>query len=233
MEEFVMSWLRLILTGLSAAVTLTAVASTSASAEVPLCKEGEPTLAVCSGSHQLGSPPVPFSGTGGVSLVAATIGGAEVKLECKIFEVKGNFTLLGQGEGSIVLFECKMILPANCKLTAPEEEKIEMKSIGAMIGTMGSAKVEFTGQGPGEQFYMIEIPSGGGCAIAGKYTVTGKQDCELPKIEEELVEHEVICKKSGSKLKAGTEAVTISGKSQNVHTTGSFTGLKWYVGLSK
>jgi hypothetical protein len=81
-----------------------------------------------------------------------------------------------------------------------------------------------TGTRSGEELTTLTI-AGGSCIIAGTYTVSGLQTVELPSGKTSLVEHEIVAKKSGSKLKLGTESVSLSSTAK-VHLA---SGSSWLI----
>jgi hypothetical protein len=202
-----MSYPRLVLLGLLAGLAFSAVASAPASAA---CGATPFTHFVfCTdGGKEIGSPVAEVLGTSGVGLFEGKIGGASVKAECKSgFLQHSLLELLGKSKGVGFGKECKVLNPAECKI----DENLGGQATGELIGKLekpGKPEVEFTGAGAGEEFLTVAVT---GCSLAGEYKITGKQRCELPKAEEFLVEHEVVCKKSGSKLKLGVETASVSG----------------------
>jgi hypothetical protein len=75
------------------------------------------------------------------------------------------------------------------------------------------------GTGPGEELTTYTV-AGAACSVAGTYKLTGLQTVEFPSGEISLVEHEIVAKKSGSKLKLGTEPLSLSSKAK-VHLASS------------
>lgn len=205
-----MSRFRLVLLSLFAAFVLSSAGSGSASAS---CGGGTGWVYCNSVGKEIGSPPAEILGKSGIGVLEAKIGGAAVRAECKHGILKGQLELLGKRKGFGLGFECKVVEPAGCLMN----ETLEGNAEGQLIGPMGTPREEFTGSGAEERFATVTIAA---CAIAGTYSVTGKQICELPKAEESLVEHEIVCKKSGSKLKVGLEPVTMSSTAKATLTSG-------------
>jgi hypothetical protein len=164
-------------------------------------------------------------GLGGLSVLAGTIGGAEVKADCQDAHSHGELTLLGEGSGAFVFLGCKLEKPAGCKLSAAQEKEVEAhfttRQESATLATL-------TGSGPGEEFInvTIERKSGESCAAEGQFTITGKQMVESPTGGEGKVEQEVVAKKSESLLKVGANSVSLSSKGE-VHLGGANKGTAW------
>lgn len=202
-----MSYPRTVLLGLLAGLAVSAVTSAPASAA---CGATPFTHFVfCTdGGKEIGSPVVEVLGTSGIGLFESHIGGVGVKAECKSgFLQHSLLESLGKSKGIGFGKECKVLNPAECKIN----ESLGGQATGELIGKpekSGKPEVEFTGAGSEEEFLTVTLT---GCSLAGEYRIVGKQRCELPKAEEFLVEHEVVCKKSGSKLKLGVETASASG----------------------
>jgi len=233
-----MSRFRLITLSLLAVSALSAIVLATAGAEESKkCGVESPThWAFCysSNKEEIGSPAQKASGTGGVSTLAATIG-AEAKFECKDNTFTAELESSGKGKGTITLLDCKETTPEHCKLTAAEEKEIKLSFTESLIGKLekpGKPEAEFSGTGPGEEIYKLEIEhETSECPIpSGGYRVTGKQDAELPKAEESLEVHEIVAKKSGSKLKVGENEASLSSTAK-VKLSSSHESAPWYVGL--
>jgi hypothetical protein len=160
-----------------------------------------------------------IEGTSGLSLLTGKVGGAEVKLECAKDTFTGTVEAAGKSTATLLLKECAETKPANCKVPATIEGKLKDKLIGT---TTPEDEFEAT---KAEGTIAEIVVSGTECAITGTYALKGAQTCELPKVEEELAEHEVVCKKTGSKLKLGLESATFSSTEKAKLTSGK----KWSV----
>lgn len=164
-------------------------------------------------------------GLGGLSVLAGTIGGAEVKAHCPDAHSHGELTLLGEGSGAFVFLGCKLEKPAGCKLSAAQEKEVEAqfttKQESATLATL-------SGSGPGEEFLNVTIESmpGETCVSTGQFSVTGKQMVESPTGGEGKVEQEVVAKKSESLLKVGGNSMSLSSKGE-VHLGGANKGSAW------
>jgi hypothetical protein len=179
-----------------------AVASAPAPAEAKKCEVESPTHWVfCySNKEEIGNPVQKVSGMGGVSILVGTIG-VEVKFECKENDFAAELELTGKAKGTTTLLKCKETKPAHCKLVAAEEKEIKIRLTESLIG-----KLEKPGKPEAE------------------FTGAG--------IGEELfsVEHEIVAKKSGSKLKIGSNEATLSSAAK-VKLLSPHEGLGWYFGL--
>jgi hypothetical protein len=145
------------------------------------------------------------SGTTGLMLFHASAGGAEVKVDCKDGKGKGTFELLGTTKGEVEFLGCSVISPPNCGINNPVIAKFTSQ---LSTGTMPATDL-ITGAGPDEEFTKATI-TGASCSLANTYSVSGLQTVELPNGETSLAEHEIVAKKSGSKIKLGTETGSFS-----------------------
>jgi hypothetical protein len=231
-----MSSLRLITLGLLAALAVSAVALAPAGAEESKkCGVSSPTRWVfCYNNKEEFSGPQNVEGTGGVSILAATIGAAEAEFECKEVKLVAELEAEGKGGGTITLSKCKETKPAHCKLSNAEEKEIKLKFAESLIGKLekGKSETELSGTGPSEEISKLNIEhETSECAIvAGGYKVTGKQDAELPSVETLLVEHEVVAAKSGSHFKIGGNEASLS-STIKIKLSTTHVGETWYVGL--
>ncbi len=227
---------RLIPLGLLAAFALSAVVLTPALAEPKKCGVPSPThWAFCYGNgEEMSNPVQKVSGTGGTSILAATMGAAEAEFECKENTFAGELEASGKGGGTLTLLKCKETKPAHCRLTAAEEKEIKFHLIEALIGKLekGKAEAQFTGAGAGEEVIKLTLEhENSECPIpSGGYKVTGKQYVELPKAEESLTEHEIVAEKSGSYFKVGENEASLSSTAK-VKLLSPHEGSSWYVGL--
>ena len=182
---------RLLLLALLAATALCAAAAAPASASEFLI-EGQQI-----------STPANVEGTSSVSLLSATIAGVKAEIECPEDTFTGKIEAGGRGSATLTLKKCKEAKPAKCSVAETLETKLNDKLIGTGL------EVEFEPPTPEGNFFEVSI-TGSECAIKGTYKITGAQGCELPKAEEELVEHEIACPTVKSKLKVLGGVATFS-----------------------
>lgn len=162
-------------------------------------------------------------GTSGHTLVASKVGTVEVRIECTEDSLTSTFEVSGTGKGTILFKNCTATKPANCTTSSIIEAKIKSE----LIESGGNPVEALTGAGAEEELANITL-TGGSCSITGTYALTGEQICELPKAGEELAEHELVCKKSGSKLKFGSEGASFSSTEKVKITSGKL----WLVRVS-
>lgn len=220
-----MSRFKLMLLSMFAVLAVGAIASASASA-TDVCSGGM-KFVFCSDTNQplVGAA---VDGVSHLSLLLGTIGGAEAKFDCLKDDFKATLEALGASKGLILFLECKQQLPANCKLTPADEVSIHALFTAQVEG--GHELSTFTGsKGAGEEFAALEVAEGGGCAIPGTYTVTGKQMVDMPKAGESLALHEIVALKRNSALKLGTEKASFSSTAL-VHLSATPT-LPWLIML--
>jgi hypothetical protein len=188
-----------------AVLAVGAIASASASA-TDVCSGGT-KFVFCNDVNQplVGSS---IEGISHLSLLVVNIGGAEAKFHCQKGDFKATLEALGAFKGLMVLLQCKEQLPANCKLSAENETSMHVLFAAQLVGR---ELANFTGsKGAGEEFAKLTVLAGGGCAIPGTYSVTGKQMVDVPKGAESLAEHELVSLKRNSELKFGTEKASFS-----------------------
>jgi hypothetical protein len=195
--------LKLKLTGLSllAALTITAIASSSALAHEYLV-EGK---AIAAGEK------VEAVGDTGLQWVETKIGGLPIVQECDEGLGTGNLEEKGKSTSRSESKNCRIFEINKGKRTylsaCSLKEPVVIEATGELTGV---GEDILTGSGKEETFSEFEI-KGESCVIKGKYKVKGTQLCTSPLAELEKVLHEGICTAAGSKLKLGTESVRLYG----------------------
>lgn len=219
-----MSRFRLFLLGLLAVLAVGAVASASASAQT--CTGGSHFVFCTSpGNTPLENELV--LGLGGLSVLAGTPLGVEVKVHCPDVHFHGELTKLGAGSGILTFLGCRVEKPTQCKLSTAQESKIEAN----FTSNQESATLAtFTGSGTNQEFTSLTLESkpGESCLAAGTFKVTGSQMVETPTGGEGKVEQEVVAKKAESNLKFGENSASFSSKGE-VHLGGANLGSAWLV----
>jgi hypothetical protein len=160
-----------------------------------------------------------IEGTSGLLLLAGTIGGSEARIECPEDTLTGDFEAEGLSKDTLLLKKCIATKPTGCTASLT----IEAKVTDRLLESGEVPEAELTGAGAGEELAKITLE---GCTLTGTYALSGKQICELPKSQEELTEHEFVCKKAASKLKLGGNTASLS-NTEDVETS---SGKKWQVG---
>jgi hypothetical protein len=217
-----MSRTRLILLGLLAVVAVGAVIASTSGAEPPAgaCTAVTSAPAYCVAGVPPASPEK-FEGTNsGESILKATVSMVKTEIKCATGKSKGT---IEDGAGGTVgksavtdTFEtCKMIKPANCKLSAGDEEAIKTSELKGELG-LTSGRVEDKLESKTGIFAGISIEGEeSSCMISHigeekTFSVTGSQLCEVDgnnsAAEKEESTHKIICKTSGSSLKIGGKA---------------------------
>jgi hypothetical protein len=192
---------------------LFALGALGASSAPAACSGGTQSV-VCLGNEEIHSEG--GSGTVGLALFASTIGGAEFKLHCKDAEGRGTLELLGASKEEVEFLGCRATAPLNCSVNESITAKFTAQLSSGIMPATGLIK----GSGSGEELAKITI-TGASCSVAGSYTVSGLQTVEIPSGETSLSEHEIVAKKSGSKLKLGTEIGSFSTTAKVKLTSGS------------
>jgi hypothetical protein len=238
-----MSRTRLILLGLLAVVAVGAVIASTSGAEPPAgaCTTVTSAPAYCVAGVPPASPEK-FEGTNvGEATLKATVSMVKTEIKCETGKSKGTIEdgaagTVGKSAVTDTFEGCKMIKPADCKLTAADEKEIETAPLkGELALTAG--RVEDKLESKTGIFAGIEIEGKeSSCVIAEvgipkSFNVTGSQLCEVDSsntaAETEAATHKIICKYAGSSLKVGGKAeITseanvklISGKNWSVKET--------------
>jgi hypothetical protein len=191
--------------------------------------KGEPTSAT-------------IEGTFGVSTLKATVGGVASEVECKKGKSSGlikdgSSGTMGKSTTGNTFEECKLLKPANCKLTAANESKIKTAELqGALLLTAGRIEDKLAPPESGLAIIGIEGKEST-CVIAEVekpklFEITGSQICEIDKgnaeAEAEATTHKIICKISGGSLKIGGSIAEMTNES----TVKLVSGQKWSINES-
>jgi hypothetical protein len=158
--------------------------------------------------------PKNIEGTSGLSLIAGTVSGVEVRIECPQDTLTGSAESGGHGKSTVLLKKCVVTKPTGCTTNLT----IEAKANSTLLESAGKLYEELIGSGASEELAKIVI-EGSGCPAAGSYALDGKQTCELPIGGEVLVEHEVVCKKTSSNLKMAGNTASLSSTEKVKMTT--------------
>ncbi len=208
-----MSKVRLMLLGLLTMLTISAIASSSASAH----------------NYKIEGTEIKESssveGKSGVSNLASKIAGLKIVIRCTKDKFKGKIEVKAKSTASIEFEECKLF---------EENASKELKELSACKVKVPTTSVKdeltetpvkdlFTPE-KGEEFTKIEI-TGETCVLKGKYEITGSQKCELPEAGSSKIEHTIECKPSGSSLFLKKEAATFESTEKEIKIVGG--GKKW------
>ena len=217
-----MSRTRLILLGLLAVVAVGAVIATTSGAEPPTgaCTTVTSAPAYC----VAGVPPASaekFEGTNvGEATLKATVSMVKTEIKCAAGKSKGTIEdgaagTVGKSTVTDTFETCKMIKPANCKLTSQDEKEIETAPLKGELVMTGS-RIEDKLESKTSAFAGISIEGKeSSCVIAHvgeekTFSVIGSQLCEVDSsntaAEKEATTHKIICKPSGSSLEIGGPA---------------------------
>jgi len=217
-----MSRTRLILLGLLAVVAVGAVVASTSGAEpqVGTCGAVTSAPAYCVAGVPPASPEK-FEGTNsGESILKATVSMVKTEIKCEAGKSKGTIEDGAAGtvgkSAVIDTFEgCKLIKPANCKLSAGDEEEVKTSELKGELG-LTAGRVEDKLESKTGIFAGISIEGKeSSCMISHvgevkTFSVTGSQLCEVDgsnsAAEKEEPTHKIICKTSGSSLKVGGKA---------------------------
>ena len=238
-----MSRTRLILLGLLAVVAAGAVIASTSGAEPPAgaCTSVTSTPIYCvAGVPLASSASAEVEGTDGVSVFTATVGTVKTEVECKKGKASGIIEGVASGTaGKSVIInkieECKLLKPANCKLTAANESKIKTAELGGTLTLTGGRIEDKLANPESGGFALINIEGKeNSCVIAEPekpktFEVSGSQLCEIDKAngeaETEATTHKLICKTSGGSLKLGGNLAEMTSES----TVKLISGKKWSV----
>jgi hypothetical protein len=181
-----------------------------------------------------------FEGTNsGEATLKATVSMVKTEIKCTAGKSKGTIEdgaagAVGKSTVTDTFETCKMIKPANCKLSAPAEKEIKTTELkGELAMTSGRVEDKLEPK-EGAAFAAIGIEGKeSSCVIAEvekpqNFNVTGSQLCEVDSsntaAETEAATHKIICKYAGSSLKVGGKAEIAS--EANVKVT---SGKDWSV----
>jgi hypothetical protein len=162
-----------------------------------------------------------FEGTNsGEATLKATVSMVKTEIKCATGKSKGTIEdgaagTVGKSVVTDTFETCKMVKPANCKLSAGDEEAIKTSELKGELG-LTSGRVEDKLESKSGIFAGISIEGEeSSCVIAHigeekTFSVTGSQLCEVDSsnsaAETEASTHKIICKTSGSSLKIGGKA---------------------------
>jgi hypothetical protein len=195
-----MSRFKLMLLSMFAVLSVGAIASSSASAA---CSGGSKSVFCLSSNNTEVAAGENALGTSGLSVLEGHAGGAALKIDCKDDTFSGELKALGGSSGEIQFLGCTVVEPTGCVVAEP----IKAVFTDQLSENIMPASDLFKGSGPEEEFSTLKITV---CSIAGSYPVTGLQTVELPGGETAAIEHPVVAKKAGSKLKIGVETASFS-----------------------
>jgi hypothetical protein len=219
-----MSRIRLILLGLLAVLAVSLVATALATEPPAKCGgKVEKTPDYCAGGFELeNSKGEPVSenieGANGSSVLKATIASTAAEIKCEKGKSTGTIEdgaagTVGKSTTTTKFEGCKLLKPANCKLTAADETAIKTTELNGVLA-LTAGRVEDKFEPRVGAFATISIEGKeSSCVIAevGKpksFNVTGSQLCEIDnsnaEAETEAEKHKIICKTSGSGLKIGS-----------------------------
>jgi len=166
-----------------------------------------------------------FEGTNGESVLKASIGSVNTEIKCTKGKSSGTIEngtggTVGKSKAKITLETCKLLKPANCKLTPEAENVIKTTELmGSLALTAGRVEDKLEPK-EGGAFAGISIEGeNSSCVIAEvekpkTFNVTGSQLCEVDssnaQAETETEKHKLICKFSGSSLKLGENKAEMS-----------------------
>ncbi|HEY5044284.1 MAG TPA: hypothetical protein VII53_00320 [Solirubrobacteraceae bacterium] len=216
-----MSRTRLILLGLLAAVAVSVVATASTSTPASAsgsCLTVTKAPAYCVEGVPLENASEKIEGTNGASVLKATIASVTSEVKCGKGKTTGAIEggaagTVGKSKTTITFEECKLLKPANCKLTAADEREIKttvLKGELVLTGTRVEDKLE-PKEGAGFAGISIEGKESS-CVISHvgevkTFSVTGSQLCEVDSTntaaEKETEKHKIICKAAGGSLEIG------------------------------
>lgn len=219
-----MSKVKLILLGMLAVLAVSAVASATAEAKETIgfwdCQPHENGHWENSQCTKAGPPDdyeteeireTKAEGTSQTSELAGKLLGISVLIRCEKDTFTATLKAGGASEGEVKFTGCRVLTENESVLKERPEcivkEPIEFKFTDRLIETGKQAfSDEFKGiLESGKTFVEITIENKGTekCPVADTAKVTGTQTCPIPKAEEPLVTHEIVCTPTGSNLELG------------------------------
>jgi hypothetical protein len=237
---------RLILMGLLAtlAVSVIATASTSTPASASgSCSKVSTTPGYCVEGSPLVSASEEAAGTSGSAILKASIAGTTSEIKCESgksagFIEDGVAGSVGKSKTKITFEKCKLLAPANCKLTSAEETKIKTTELIGTLEVAGGKILDKLEAKSGAAFAGISIEGeNNSCGIAEPakpvtYNVTGSQLCEVDSsktaAETEAEKHKLICTASGG-LSIGSNPAEITDETMAIELSGAKAHAHWSV----
>jgi hypothetical protein len=215
-----MSRIRLIILSLLAVFAIGAFGASSASAA---CNDGGHQSVFCyhDGKEITHDTLV---GESGLSLLEGKSGGVAFTVHCPHDTIWILILALGVTHGEISFLDCSIAKPAGQGCTVPFLIGVEF--LDQLSANIMPPTDLFKGLGANEEFSKFTI-GGAGCTAKGSIVVEGLQTAELPGSETSGVEHEVVAKKSGSKLKIGGAVASFSSSAKVKLKS----GLPWLIDL--
>ena len=205
--------IRLLLAAILAALSIAAVGSATAYAAHEFKVEGK---TVTGNTVELHGSLLAHK-----QVLKGKLAGITAEVEC--LHILGLGLINGKKvEGKLEYKECELLKPKKCPAI------IKNLSVnGELVGEEGKPNVLVTSKLEKELFTELTFEKCSG--VEGPFSIEGSQECELPKASTELVEHSVVCKTTGSKLKFGGSAATYEGEVPIwvVNSKGEKTGEKW------
>ena len=165
----------------------------------------------------LGGPAFPLEL--GLLLKSTLVGeliGVKTEITCTDGKFHGQPTTATLAEKITITYTtCSITKPEHCEPGNPGKPAGTLET-NELVGHLQSLKlVVFLPTEPGTTFIEIEykLPAGVNCVLHGNiFKVTGTQSCDFePAAQTPEIEHELVCKKTGSLLKLGTEKSTYEG----------------------
>lgn len=167
----------------------------------------------------------------GASLSLAKIETSETSVECKKDPLEGLLLLEGKSTATLLLKECTVVKPSQCKVAEP--------ITGKLVGELGESENQIVDElaGSGEKQLIAELHfenKGLETCSLGKAKLLGTQTCEIVKGETELLYHELACKATGSNLKLGIVSAKFTSSEEiktvpPVNVAPVFKGPRWIV----
>jgi hypothetical protein len=149
----------------------------------------------------------PTFGEGGLSLLEGKSAGVTFLVHCIHDTLRGVLLPLGASEGEIDLLGCMVAKPAGQNCTVPN--LIPAKFTAQLSEGIVPATDLVRGLGANEEFANFKI-EGIPCSAKGNVIVEGLQTVELPGSGTPALLHDLVFKKSGSKLKSQGAAASFS-----------------------
>jgi hypothetical protein len=225
-----MSRIRFILLGLLAVAAVGLVATATASPPPAACGGTVTTTPnYCVAGYQLensqgGAVSEEVAGTNGAAVLKAEIASVKSEIKCSKGKSKGTIEdgasgTVGKSTARITFEECKLVKPANCKLTEEDEKEIKTESLaGELVLTSGRIEDKLTPKlGTFTAISMEGKESSCVISHVGEektFSITGSQRCEVDKnnteAETETEKHKLICKPSGGSLEIGTNTAEMT-----------------------
>ncbi|HEY3864655.1 MAG TPA: hypothetical protein VGL54_01040 [Solirubrobacteraceae bacterium] len=183
------------------------------------------------------------SGTNGPAVLKTEIASVKSEIKCSKGKSKGTIEngtggTVGKSTAAITFEECKLVKPANCKLTEQDEREIKTSLLGGELVLHSGGIEDKLKPKSGSSFALIIVEGKeSSCMISHvaeekSFAITGSQRCGVDKsnaeAETETIKHELVCNPSGGSLEIGTNSAEMTDEA-TLALSGAKVGDAWSI----